>query len=1003
MNAQTATGRLTMAAATVGYFDPLTFGLQVASGDEHTEAMNEIAEYCGEVEVDGAWFWTFEPDARRDALKALAETATRKQLLEDIYGDLHDKDSLGRYLIPAMLGDDLQKRAEAGSRDPALLLATRLAVDSGVGNQEQLEQAGRTVMRSMERTEADQVLATVRPETLVGRNQEYDLLLQFLREDISQNPLEVLTIDGVDGVGKSALVSTFVHNQRRRPHWPPVIHLDFDRTALANGFGQTLTAELTHQIGLFDNDLGESMAQLRARFDGSVKSSYEAGAPVSNSMLAELKQRLSDWEHRNRPLVIVLDTFDEVVLRGPSAAKAVLEWLQQLRDVVGLSNLRPIIAGREVPRSAIASARLAIWHEQRLEDLAVEDSIDLLMSLGTGPSQSARAVAVFGGNPLVLRMFNRFRAENHTTEVDQLLLEAEAERAAGGDSDEPGPRGPKAVSFLTDRILNRLSDDLRAIASFGLLLRTVDRDLIRDVLAKPCGLDEVDDQQADMLLERLAGHGWLIRPGIDGEVRHRRDIRRMTLPRILSLDSQLTDAIHRNAVTFYTTGAGSSTPESGTEADYHRGFLLDQSQLQEQWVTPAPLLLAAIGADIQDWPTPARALLRSQAEAFETLSVAETESLTGEHLSKARKVSVQQSLTYGDIGHARGVADRIKIAPGEFDASSLSLDFAQYEFERVAERGDEALRWYVDTGLDESKAGVWSDPSLHEHMPWLVGLSALAAGDQFRFSEELLSSIHRRHAASDASTSATLLALAVAQLVGDTRASLSLVSMLSSHYHISMSQPRIEAQIHLMQLCVQAPGGDRTLAATTVDRLSTLAPLRRSALGTVLQTMRLNERDSARLANIVNADEARRSQASLTELDDTIRSLQQISVPLHSGAALVGLSTNLTQLHRTCRVLLTDADPEWLTARLEQLSEDLRWPTELSADTIGDQVKRHATSRLLASVVETADRLGLLSTLLDPSNGAPESVARMARLIGRFEEALGQRNENVQATVVAGA
>ncbi len=980
MRSEQPAERLLMAASTVGYFDPMSFGQDLVASEIHEEAMSELADDCREQKVDGSWYWTVEPTARRRALRALAETQGRDQLLNAIEDQIHPKDQLGRYLIPAMGGQSLESHVKAGNPDPALLLATRLAADSGVENTEALAETGRRVLRAIELDERQQILDTVIPPNLIGRDDEYDRLLAFLRDRPLGDAVDLFAVTGMGGVGKSALVSTFVDRQIRRPNWPPVVHFDFDRPSLLTGFGQMLTAELSHQLGLCDPSISESMTELRHAYSDA-EPNFESGSTRAYSMVASLGERLIDWRFRHRPLIVVLDTFEEVALRGPSVTTAVLDWVVQLRDVAGLSGLRPVLAGRELPDELTRRSDLRVWDHLPLEDLSIKDGVEMLSQLLTEPDIARRAVTVFGGNPLVLKMFNRFDKSSPSSEVEALLVDAENERARDGESYQPGPRGVLAVRFLTDRILNRLSDDLKSLADPGLVLRKVSPELVRTVLAEPCGLGQLSDQEAADMLGALEGHIWLVQP-IDGgrAVRHRSDVRRMMLPGTLARSKEACELIHANAIAYYSAPGRAGDIDSNVEADYHRAFIVPQSELADEWITEPSELINRIGADIQDWPVPSRALLRSLTDHYETMSLDEGGSLSGDRLAKARISNVEQSLAHGDVSGARDVWVQLSDESESFDVSALKLDFAECKFDRIVDRSRAALHWYFGDRGGEQPGDLWTDPRLQEHVPWLVALACLATGERppDLVDDELVAIVAER--AGDGRGSSHMF-MALAGLLDAGAVARQLVR--------PDNRPEVvpdissEAAVHLVQL-----QGAINPGAVLAGGMYSLEAIRRSAVGTILG-LPLKPSAYGRLLAMERADEQRSSHPTLTELNDDLRTLAEISVRFPSGSDLAGLPAHLVQTHRPGRLALLEAGPEWVVGRLEVLAHDVRWPYQLLPEKVDPLVRKKGDHRLIASVVETADRLGLLAKLFDPSAHSP-AVIEMWNMVTGFEARLRQ-------------
>ncbi|MFD0428169.1 hypothetical protein ACFQ60_08410 [Streptomyces zhihengii] len=185
-----------------------------------------------------------------------------------------------------------------------------------------------------------------------------------------------------------------------------------------------------------------------------------------------------------------------------------------------------------------------------------------------------------------------------------LKLVAEVIRQGGpGALDDPASR--RQLSLLMDpeqlqgalyqRILDHLGDPaLRRIASPGLTVRRVTPDVIREVLAGPCGLGDVDPVRAHDLFRLLRAEASLVEdvPGREAVV-HRPDVRRAMLLLLRRDDPALMRRIDKKAYRYYhRLGRQETDPalvvEHRAEELYHR-MALDQlaGTLDGRWLDAA--------------------------------------------------------------------------------------------------------------------------------------------------------------------------------------------------------------------------------------------------------------------------------------------------------------------------------------------------------------------------------------------------------------------------------
>src|SRR5262249_40035495 len=147
-----------------------------------------------------------------------------------------------------------------------------------------------------------------------------------------------------------------------------------------------------------------------------------------------------------------------------------------------------------------------------------------LMHLGITDSKLAQAlVDQLGGNPLTLKL---------ASEV------VKKETVGPGGIADLTTRRYYFLSMQENLIQGQLyrrilahihNENVRKIAHPGLVLRRITPELIRDVLAVPCGVDLSEDTEAHRLYEELGREVSLVTIAHDGALEHRSDVRRVML------------------------------------------------------------------------------------------------------------------------------------------------------------------------------------------------------------------------------------------------------------------------------------------------------------------------------------------------------------------------------------------------------------------------------------------------------------------------------------------
>jgi len=425
-------------------------------------------------------------------------------------------------------------------------------------------------------------------------------------------------IHGPGGMGKSSLVSRFIleHAEAAESQRIPFIYLDFDRPGLVAEEPVTLLLEAVRQLRTqypqnaeqADECLRRWSDQLWGREPIAKPKRSETTVPavfghVANRgrFLDEFTELVSSFRDGSKPLLLVLDTFEEVQVRSRAFVEAVWEFLDDLQRKV--PRLRIVVSGR-APVTDLTTASLPLTELDPEAARAVLER-GLAEALGApDPATAAAVVAQVGGNPLSLK----------------LAVEVIRKEGAGGGA---GIRDLKTRNLffvrvrdavlqgrLYQRILDHIRDDeVRKLAHPGLILRRITWELIRDVLAGPCGVTVRDDDHARKLYARLEQEVSLVRPGSDEAIYHRSDVRRAMLEDLRRSMPEAVRDIEQKAITFYTPR---TDPISRAEEIYHRLSLgEDPAEVDRRWIEGLGPLLSG---SVEELPARAQAYLANRLQ-----------------------------------------------------------------------------------------------------------------------------------------------------------------------------------------------------------------------------------------------------------------------------------------------------------------------------------------------------------------------------------------------------
>ncbi|MDN5796979.1 MAG: AAA family ATPase [Intrasporangium sp.] len=560
----------------------------------------------------------------------------------------------------------------------------------------------------------------------VGRERELGILEDHLSQP-DHPPVIPLAIHGPGGIGKSTLLAHYVLDHVGRGPGGggvrPLLfsYLSFDRLELDAQYPLTLLSEAARQICLQAPELVRPLAQVVREIDeilgaqsalrneaahsrgSSTRDAgrYQADAAIVAERFAEAVGSIAG----SPPLLLVLDTFEMAQRRSRSFLWQLDDALQRMQ--LRLPTLRVVVAGR-APVEELTVRNLP------LEGLDDEQSMALLTrALGTHHVDRRFIELVVdrvSGNPLSLRL----AADLIIREGSRALGSGRGRRRLLYDL-----RAEQVQGVLYRRILDHVDKRVRPLASPGLVVRRITSDVIREVLAEPCGLGPQTPGQAAALFELLRHEVALVTEARPGLLVHRADVRREMLPLLTADDPGRVRDIHERAIAYY---------EKRTEIDdqiehlYHRLMLGQPTEtldahwqhaaatfLEDAWdelppearvylagrlgreADPSDLAAADRTAWIRQATSQARSLLDS-GQPGQALQILEARPLVPRDLAVTRLV-VEALASQGRDPEALDEASR---AIAEADERGMPLEFLQLNLlaGRVAE--DEAARTFAD-------------------------------------------------------------------------------------------------------------------------------------------------------------------------------------------------------------------------------------------------------------------------------------------------------------------
>ncbi len=589
-----AYGGLHEAAAVLAWFDPQA--ILPVDGASASDSVDELLADSAQAGEGGASRWTLLPDVRIAVLRQLRESGRLQRAL----AAAREKpdDPLQRALDGYLAGMALPAQGQQSLED---LAASYLAC-------EWLRAAGFTGL-----PEADAIKRSTEWLTLLlpfehlagqyfrGRTRElqrlrsyagvlppgsvFEATIRFVEAALSLERKPPLVIFGPGGVGKSTLIARFLleHARALEDDRFPFAYLDFDRPDIAAEEPLTLLLEAVRQLGIEYPDaragcerIRQGWLELLARgqqrlaFEEPRIKISEGAARARSAAVRDFASLIDSLGAHDRPVLFVLDTFEEVQYRSEEHVAAIWRLLEQLQRAV--PRLRVVIAGR-------ASLPGRSTEDLPLTGLDEEAAAGYLQAHGLADPEVARRLArQIGGSPLSLKLAVELVGREGLDKSGKLDISTREFFFLQMDD-------ALIQRQLYKRVLGHIhNSEVRKLAHPGLVLRRLTPELILDVLAEPCGLAVSSLPQAQVLFLELRREVSLVTEASDGALVHRQDLRRLMLELLQADEPDKARTIHEGAVLYYERQT--PAPQGRAEEIYHRLILgQDPIVIDARWLS----------------------------------------------------------------------------------------------------------------------------------------------------------------------------------------------------------------------------------------------------------------------------------------------------------------------------------------------------------------------------------------------------------------------------------
>jgi hypothetical protein len=668
-----------------------------------------LVEDCERVETRDGQRWSLRPEIRIETLATLE--ADGRLLAEEVLIDeddvtsrmakLHirgDAKPLTAQNVEELQGTALASEWLSGTEVPiptAVEAGARLAIESLIRPLRILVEDG-FVGRADELARLSDYAGVLPP------SKRLDGAVRRVRQMLQRSDKPPMLIYGPGGVGKSTLVAKFVldHVDGDDADRFPFAYLSFDRAELRVEQPLTLLADAAAQLGAFFPEVSTGAAILARSARGTagkgVASSYELRASKRSwdatsqktgadeqILIRRYADLIADAGTHDLPYVWVLDTFEVAQRQAAPAVDRLWDFLERLQ--AECQRLRVIVCGRapveghrtyDMPLGPLDEASALELVRMQLAELDLPD--DFLL-------QITRAVSA---QPISLRLA-------------VLLVRSEA---AQGPLTEERRRevlfrlqGNEVEGVLYRRILDHIENpDLRKLAHPGLVIRRLTPEIIREVLARPCGLCPMTEERAHELFDLLAREVGLVRKDGSGGLVQRSELRPLMLSMARAEDAKLVASLQRAAVAYFKQQDGFA---ARVEELYYRLAMGQATSTLDRYFDPEAF--SALADYVGEFPASSQVYMANRTGVtVDPAVLAEADDLSWARqaaLTARRLLDAGQADEALDLLRARS-NDSVEpyVAPLEVEALAVAQ-----RFDEAISRAEAALAWATDHGDPE--------------------------------------------------------------------------------------------------------------------------------------------------------------------------------------------------------------------------------------------------------------------------------------------------------------
>jgi hypothetical protein len=187
---------------------------------------------------------------------------------------------------------------------------------------------------------------------VLGRERQLRSMLEWVANGASFSSA-VMSLTGPGGSGKSAVLAEFVHRLELQDPDAVWAWLDVDSIALSKGNPIIWLTELARQLSLANADWISNSERFRVGL--GVMRNQHGRHQNFDEQASSIKSLSSLWYDcwsevmRDRRIVLILDTMEEVAVRTDEVPIVLDNWLRAMYYEYGLLNFRIVVAGRVLP------------------------------------------------------------------------------------------------------------------------------------------------------------------------------------------------------------------------------------------------------------------------------------------------------------------------------------------------------------------------------------------------------------------------------------------------------------------------------------------------------------------------------------------------------------------------------------------------------------------------------------------------------------------------------